>query len=168
MQREISSGKTLASIWRRPHRVRFRRTGPPAKRSSSSSCCTRGVINLLSSFRTENWLETPYRNGLNAILTTGSFRRSTKTSRRIEFQNDLVFILRLQTATLARDKALLNGNTLRQISRLVNIAAAENRCVIGQQLQRNDRDDWLEEFRYTRDADHIVGDLDGLRIIFIN
>src|SRR3954466_15649137 len=65
---------------------------------------------------------------------------------------------------LASDAALLYRDRLRQIARLVNVAAATHADVIRQQLQRHDLKDRQQELRRGRNINDVVG---GARDLFV-
>ena len=60
--------------------------------------------------------------------------------------------------------SLLYRNTLGQIARTVNVLALAHGDVVGQQLQRNAGDEWLEAFYRVGQFDDMIGKLLYLRV----
>ena len=54
-------------------------------------------------------------------------------------------------------RSSLDGHALGEVARLVHVAAAKQGDVIGQELQRDDRDQRLEVVWHLGDVDHFVG-----------
>ena len=50
----------------------------------------------------------------------------------------------------------LHRHAFRQITRLIHITAAQQRNVVGEELQRHDRDQRLQVLRHVGDVDHFV------------
>ena len=59
----------------------------------------------------------------------------------------------------ARTTRLLDGDRLREVARLVDVETVEAGDVVGEQLQRDDREDRLQEPIGARDEDRLVGRL---------
>ena len=58
---------------------------------------------------------------------------------------------------------LLDGHALGQIAGLVDVAAAEDGDVVGEQLQRDGRDDRLQKLGHRGNSDHVVGEFAATR-----
>jgi hypothetical protein len=54
-----------------------------------------------------------------------------------------------------------HGNGLGQVAGLVYVAAATDGDVIGQELQRNNFEEWNQEFGCGRQFDQVVGGFSG-------
>src|SRR5262249_48625948 len=70
--------------------------------------------------------------------------------------------------SFAKSKLLFYRNALRQISRLIDIAAATNCNVVGQQLQRNHLKNGEKQFVGGGNAEVVIGILPELRVILIS
>jgi autotransporter-associated beta strand protein len=74
----------------------------------------------------------------------------------------------LPAASATKNARLLHRNALGQVSRFVDVAAAGNGDIVSQELQRNDRDDWLQKLLDSGHLDHVVRQAADLAIAFTN
>jgi hypothetical protein len=65
----------------------------------------------------------------------------------------------LASGTPRRPRRLFDCHAFGEIARLIDVAAAEDGYVVGEELQRDRRDDRLQKLFDRWNDDHVIGDI---------